>query len=154
MTDATYDKLPILTFTLGDESYALKIEGVVEVAAMVDYSPVTDANPALLGLINRHGQVMPLIDLRVVFQCHVPPIDSNVLFIVAQHDGVLVGLVVDAVNQVEYMEQGDSTVAPGGGRWIEEVASYGDKLIQIVSLTAIIENLLPETIAKQEVEDR
>lgn len=154
MTEKAFDQIPILTFTLGDKRYALKIDYVVEVAAMVEYATVADANPALVGLVNRHGRVMPLIDLRVVFQYHVPPIDPNVLFIVSQYEETLVGLVVDTVNQVEYIQEGDLHVAPGGGRWIEHVASYSDELIQLISLPAIITNLLPETITTQEIEDR
>lgn len=154
MTDKVFDQVPILTFMLGDKRYALQIDYVVEVAAIVEYTTVSDASPALLGIINRHGQVMPLIDLRVVFDCDVTPIDTDVLFIVSNVDKTLVGLVVDAVNQVEYIEEGDLRVAPGGGRWIEQVASYQDELIQLISLPAIIEHLLPETITKQEIEDR
>jgi len=153
MSDKVFDQVPILTFTLGGERYALQIDYVVEVAAIVEYSTVADAEPALLGIINRHGQVMPLIDLRIVFQCEVSPINTNVLFIVSQYEQTLVGLVVDAVNQVEYIEQGDLRVAPGGGRWIEQVASYKDDLIQLISLPAIIEHLLPETITRQKIED-
>ena len=152
MTDVAYDRIPILTLTLGGEQYALKIDYVVEVAAMVEYSTVADADPSLLGLINRHGQVMPLIDLRVVFQCDAPPIDPNVLFVVSQFEDKLVGLVVDTVNQVEYVKQGDLKSAPGGGRWIEQVVSYKDDLIQLISLPAIVKKLLAETNTTQEVE--
>lgn len=151
MTDLAFDQLPILTFELGGERYALKIDYVVEVAAMVEYSTIAGANSAILGLINRHGEVMPLIDLRVVFECQVSPIDPNVLFIVSQYEDTLVGLVVDTVNQVEYIEQSDLKATPGGGHWIEHVASYGEDSIQLVSLPAIIQHLLPET---QEVENR
>ena len=146
MNDEVLDQIPILTFMLGDKRYALLIDYVVEVAAMVQYSTVSDSIPALLGLINRHGQVMPLIDLRIVFGFETPPLDTNVLFIVAQHNTILVGLVVDAVNQVEYIHQSDLRVAPGGGRWVEQVASYQDDLLQIISLPAVITHLLPETL--------
>jgi len=140
------DQIPILTFLLDDKRYALVIDYVVEVAAMVQYSPVADAIPALLGIVNRHGQAMPLLDLRIVFGLTSPPIDTNVLFVVAQHNDILVGLVVDAVNQVEYIHQSDLQVAPGGGRWVEQVASYQNDLLQIISLPALITHLLPETL--------
>ena len=150
MTDNTLDQIPILTFMLSDKQYALPITYVVEVAAMVEYSHIPDSEPALLGIMNRHGQVVPLIDLRRVFGLATPPIDTNVLFIVAQYEDVLVGLVVDAVNQVEYIHKGDLRVAPGGGRWVEQVAGYHDDLLQIISLSAVITHLLPETLTAQQ----
>lgn len=154
MTDAGLDQIPILTFMLGSEHYALRIDYVVEVAAMVEHSSIADASPALLGIINRHGQVMPLIDLRIVFELPTPPIDTNVLFIVTSYEDTLVGLVVDNVNQVEYIDASELKVAPGGGRWIDNVTNYQDKLIQLISLPTIISELLPETITKQqEIED-
>ena len=155
MSETTIDQIPVLTFMIGDKQYALRIDYVVEVAAMVQYSHVADSTPFLLGMVNRHGQVMPLIDLRVVFDLDSPVIDTNILFIVAQHDNILVGLVVDAVNQVEYIHQSDLRVAPGGGRWINQVASYHDDLLQIVNLPAVVTHLLPETLTAQpEIEDK
>jgi len=155
MSEKVIDQIPVLTFMVGDKQFALFIEYVVEVAAMVQYSHVADSTPFLLGMVNRHGQVMPLIDLRIVFDLDSPVIDTNILFIVAQHDNILVGLVVDAVNQVEYIHQGDLRVAPGGGRWIDQVASYHDDLLQIVNLPAVVTHLLPETLTAQpEIEDK
>jgi purine-binding chemotaxis protein CheW len=155
MSEKVIDQIPVLTFLIGDKQYALFIDYVVEVAAMVQYSHVADSTPYLLGMVNRHGQVMPLIDLRTVFELDTPIIDTNILFIVARQDDILVGLVVDAVNQVEYIYESDLRVAPGGGRWIEQVASYHDDLLQIVNLPAVVTHLLPETLtAQQEIEDK
>lgn len=149
MSDIIHSQIPILTFVLEDKKYALRIDHVVEVAAMMHYSPVADSISALIGLVNRHGDVMPLIDLRVVFGLNAPPIDTHVLFIVAQFEGVLVGLVVDTVNQVEYIQQGDLRDVPGGGRWVQQVAGYQDDLIQIISISAIITHLLPESLTTE-----
>ncbi len=155
MSETAVDQIPVLTFMIGDKQFALLIDYVVEVAAMVQYSHVADTTPYLLGMVNRHGQVMPLIDLRIIFDLESPVIDTNILFIVAQHDNILVGLVVDAVNQVEYIHQSDLRVAPGGGRWIDRVASYHDDLLQIVNLPAVVTHLLPETLTAQpEIEDK
>lgn len=149
MNEPVIEQVPILTFILGEKRYAIRIEHVVEVAAMMQYSPIADSIPALLGIINRHGDVVPLIDLRIVFGLTPPPIDTNVLFVVAQFNEILVGLVVDTVYQVEYIHKGDLRAAPGGGRWIEQVAGYQDELLQIVDLSAIVTHLLPETLSTQ-----
>ena len=149
MSDKATNQIPILTFILADKRYALRVDHVVEVAAMMQYSPIADSIPSLLGIINRHGEVVPLIDLRIVFDYVAPPIDTSVLFIIAQYNETLVGLVVDAVYQVEYIHEGDLRVAPGGGRWVEQVVGYHDELLQIIDLSAIVTHLLPETLSSE-----
>jgi purine-binding chemotaxis protein CheW len=67
------DRQPVLTFTLGDGIYALPIEEVIEVAAMVELIPLADAPPEILGMVNRHGEIMPVLDLRQVFKQPAPP---------------------------------------------------------------------------------
>lgn len=154
MSQTALDRIPILTFELGDALYGLFIDYVVEVAAMVHYAPIADARPELLGLVNRHGQVLPLIDLRLVFGLSAPPIDAHVLFIVAMYEGNLVGLVVDVVNQVQYIHSSTLKVAPGGSRWVEQVASYGGKLLQVINLSTLMTHLLPESMTTlNQIED-
>lgn len=145
MNETSSYRIPVLTFRLGEQDYGLRIEHVVEVAAMVAYSPVADTNPALLGLVNRHGTVLPLLDLRKVFEVPATAIDTNVLFIVATYQDALVGVVVDMVNQVEYIVAKSLRVAPGGGRWVDRVASHGDHLLQIIAIDALMKHYLPDS---------
>src|SRR5688572_8043469 len=93
---------PFLTFNLGPQRYALPIEQVVEVAAMIEVVSMPDSSPEFLGVVNRHGDVLPMLDLRPLFQQKVTPLTPLTLFIVATYGGQQVGLVVDDVNQVEY----------------------------------------------------
>ena len=97
-------RLPLLTFRLGRARYALLIEDVVEVAAMVDMLSLPTEQPEVLGYINRRGSVLPLLDLRTVFKQPSAPITSATVFIVAAGGDKQVGLVVDAVEQVEYVD--------------------------------------------------
>lgn len=102
MSDTSAQHLPVLSFRLGEQRYALMIEDVVEVAAMVALAPVPDAPPHLLGVANRHGEVLPMLDLRLMFGLVPQPIEAATLFIVVQYEGQITGLVVDEINQVEY----------------------------------------------------
>ena len=50
-------RLPLLTFRLGEARYALLIEDVVEVAAMVDMLSLPTERAEILGYINRRGNI-------------------------------------------------------------------------------------------------
>lgn len=128
----------LLTFSLGTQLYALMIEDVVEVAPMVEMILVVDASPAFLGLVNRRGAVLPMLDLRVIFQQETTPINALTLFIVAVCRERMLGLVVDTVHQVEYVTMQYPTQAEAPGTYLQGVIPDGDRLIQIVSPAALL----------------
>lgn len=135
--------LPFLTFRLGEQSYALPIEQVVEVAAMVEVTTIAGAPPALLGAANRHGSVLPLVDLRQVFNQPVNPVDDSTLFIVVVLGERQAGLVVDEVYQVAYFNPQQVAASPLSETYISSVLTYREHLIQIVALPALLASFLP-----------
>jgi len=144
--DALENQIPILTFSIGDKHYALPIDVVVEVAAMVETIPVPESEPELLGVVNRHGSVLPLLDLRQLFHVPLQPIDVSTLFIVARYGEQLVGLVVDAVFQVEYIENKQIEATPAYGAYVKQIVSQGPRLIQLLALAPIVSRFLPDTL--------
>jgi purine-binding chemotaxis protein CheW len=134
--------LPLLTFRLGDQQYGLAIAEVIEVAAMVDYLRVTGQSPEILGIINRRGMPLPLLDLRLVFGQGGEEIDASTLFIVAAPAHQLsqqVALVVDEVHQVEYVD-GVMTPppSPSGAQFIQGIVNHKSQLIQLVAVAALV----------------
>lgn len=134
------ESLAYLTFNLDEQRYALPIEQVVEVAVMVALDTMPDTPPAVLGVANRHGAVLPMLDLRLVFGKPAPPLTSSTLFIVAAYNDQIVGLVVDEVNQVEYLQPHDSQRRVGSQRYVEQIISQRDMLIQVVALAAVVDD--------------
>lgn len=139
--------LPFLTFRLGDQTYALPIEQVVEVAAMVEVATVAGAPAALLGVVNRHGGVLPLLDLRLVFQQPAAPVDDSTLFVVAALDTRLVGLVVDEVYQVAYFDAEQLAATPLSEKYVDSILTHREQLIQVVALPALLASFLPDGAA-------
>jgi purine-binding chemotaxis protein CheW len=131
-------RLPILTFSLGDHLYALLIEDVVEVNAMVEITPLPDAPPEVLGIVNRHGKMLPLLDLRLVFKQPAPPVTSGTLFIVAAGGSQHIGLVVDEVHQVEYVDALRLGDAPTTARYLHGIIGHEASLIPILALPALL----------------
>jgi chemotaxis signal transduction protein len=136
---------PFLTFSLGGQRYALPIDQVVEVAAMVEVVRMPDSPPEFLGVVNRHGGVLPMLDLRVLFQQKVTPLTPQTLFIVAAYGSQQVGLVVDDVNQVEYFGPERQAGLKMAETFIQGVIPHRDYLVQIITLPALIARALPDT---------
>jgi purine-binding chemotaxis protein CheW len=83
---------------VGDETYAIAIENVLEVAELGDLTPVPGAGPIVLGVSNFHGQVLPVFDFAHVLGASRDGSPSRLL--VAERDGRLAGLAVDGVTDV------------------------------------------------------
>lgn len=55
-------------FRLENHFYAVPLEEVESVLPMVAMEPIPEAGPWTLGLINVHGTIMPVIDIRQLFE--------------------------------------------------------------------------------------
>lgn len=54
-----------LTFTLGDEKFAIPVEWVQEVVEVEQVTKVPYAPDYMLGIINLRGRILPLLDTRL-----------------------------------------------------------------------------------------
>lgn len=143
-------RLPILMFSLGQKLYGLLIEDVVEVAAMVELMPLPDAPPELLGIANRHGRMLPVLDLRRVFKQTAGPVTSAHLFVVAQGGNQQIGLLVDEVHQVEYIDALQLGDSPAAGRFIHGMIGFRSQLVPIIALPPLLGAFLSaQAIGKQ-----
>ena len=131
-------RLPLLTFRLGEARYALLIEDVVEVAAMVDRLSLPTERTELLGYINRRGNILPLVDLRIVFNQPRTPITSASVFIVVAGGGKHFGLVVDAVEQVEYVDALQMSDTLASNPYLHGIVSHQNDMISIIALPALM----------------
>lgn len=132
------EPIPLLTFSLAEQTYALFIDQVVEVAAMVEMTRLPGGKPALLGVVNRHGAPLPLLDLHLIMEQGRAVIDDTTTFVVVRCRGELFGLVVGEVHQVQYF-QAEQIRKPGGsGYHIHGIISEKGKIIQIIDAGAIL----------------
>jgi purine-binding chemotaxis protein CheW len=137
------DALPILTFQVGDQTYALRISDVLEVAAMVELLPMPQSTPEMLGLVNRHGEIIPLLDMRVIMGMERQAVNVDTFFIVVEHGSLHVGLVVDKIDQVKYFPDEQFQSIPGNPlvRWIVNDSGV---IVQVLEVDPIIGRVLPQ----------
>lgn len=93
-----------LTFTLGNEYFALDVEHVEKI---LEYQPVTEVPKApeyMLGVFNLRGEVIPLVDTRIKFGMTKTEINTStcvlVITIHSEGEAIKLGALVDTVNEV------------------------------------------------------
>ena len=84
---------------LGSEMYALPVDTVLEVADLRDVAPVPGAPSAVLGVCNLRGNVLPVVDVRLLLGvAGAEAVPARL--VVTEQEGRRVGFAVDAVTDV------------------------------------------------------
>jgi purine-binding chemotaxis protein CheW len=90
----------LVTIRLDRQRYALPVDSIVQIVAMVTITPLPHTLGSVLGVINVRGAAAPVIDLR----CHMGMGDSRLRLytpiVLTQINRRMVGLVVDEVLDV------------------------------------------------------
>lgn len=90
----------IVAFRVADQRYGLPADNVAQIIEMVAITPLPGAPEIVAGVIDLHGRVIPLLDMRTRLLHPPQPYTLRTPIIVTHLDDRLVGLVVDAVTGV------------------------------------------------------
>jgi purine-binding chemotaxis protein CheW len=116
-----------LTFRLGREEYGVEILKVREIVGLMDITAVPRTSAHVKGVVNLRGKIIPVVDLRR--KLGLPEAAANrencIIIVIVQSGQVdaLVGLLVDAVNEVLWIgeDEVDSLPDLGDSREIDFV---------------------------------
>jgi purine-binding chemotaxis protein CheW len=126
-----------LVFTLDDQSYALHLPSVDRIARMAQITPLPNAPRVVLGLVNIHGRIVPVIDFRQRFNLPKREIVLDDRLIFAHARLRRLALVADAVTEViECPEQSlalTDHILPGV-KYLEGILKFKDGLVLIHDL--------------------
>ena len=133
----------IVGFRVGKENFGVPIGIVHEIVRMMDITVVPDSPTHIEGVINLRGKIIPVVDLRKRFAEEIHPSRRNRIM-VAELDGHLVGLVVDAANEVlkinpELIEPPPNIFEQGEVNYVTGVGKLGDKLVILIDLAKIMQ---------------
>lgn len=108
-----------LTFSLRGQPYGVPIEPVREIIGLGEITPVPLMPGWLRGVMNLRGSVVPVIDLGLRLGLEATPDTERTCILmveVAAEDGShLVGVVVDAVQEVLRFDETDIAPPPSFG---------------------------------------
>lgn len=99
-----------LSFRIGAEEYALGILDVQEIRSYEAPTRMAGASPCVKGVVNLRGEIVPIVDLRLVLGESEPRYDGFTVVIVLNVHQRVIGVVVDSVSDV--VELGASQIRP------------------------------------------
>ena len=89
-----------LTFRLDKEEYGLDILKVQEIRGYESPTRIANAPAFIKGVVNLRGTIVPIVDMRLKFNCSKAQYDSFTVVIILNLRSRVVGIVVDSVSDV------------------------------------------------------
>ncbi|MEF9417605.1 hypothetical protein Xkhy_14585 [Xanthomonas axonopodis pv. khayae] len=138
-----------LTFLLGREMFGLGILGIKEI---IEYRVPTDVPmmpPALRGVINLRGAVVPVVDLQQRFGRNASAITKRSCIVIVEiaHGELhqVLGLLVDAVSEVLEIAPSDIVDTPSFGAgiardFIHAMGKIGERFVILLDADAVLGN--------------
>mgnify|MGYP000884147573 CR=1 FL=1 len=138
--DAAQD---FLTFSLGDEHYAIDILTVKEIRGYETVTRIANAPPFIKGVINLRGDIVPIVDLRIKFNVGQATYDEFTIVIVLHIGNRIVGIVVDGVSDVVSLSKEQLRPPPDFGvafnsRYLLGLATVNEQMIILVDINELI----------------
>lgn len=136
-----------VSFTLGEETYAINAARVNEVLRYTEITPVPGAPSFILGIINLRGNVVTVINGRGVFGLSNQAVSEQSRIIVVEIEDFALGIVVDRVSAIvdlnaQEIETPPATGDETGARFIQGVYNEDEELLILVDFSRVTE-LLP-----------
>ena len=127
----------LVHFNLDDQKYALFLSAVVRIIRVVEITGLPKAPEIVLGVINMHGLIIPVFDIRKRFRLPQREMQLDDQLIIASTSKRTVALLVDSVNDV--IEIPEEKIIAGekilpGLEYVEGVVKTEDGMILIHDL--------------------
>jgi purine-binding chemotaxis protein CheW len=145
----------LVSFNLDDQKYALFLSAVIRIIRVVEITSLPKAPDIVLGVINMHGQIVPVLDIRKRFRLPQREIQLDNQLIIAQTSKRTVALLVDFVSDV--VEISEEKIIAGehilpGMEYVEGVVKTEDGMILIHDLEQFL-SLQEEKALHEAMED-
>ena len=140
------EALQYLTFTLGQEEYAIDILKVQEIRGYDPVTRIANTSGFIKGVINLRGVIVPIVDLRIKFGVGEATYHEFTVVIILNIERRVVGIVVDGVSDVVTLPADEIRPVPEMGaaldtRYLVGLAPLGERMI----IVADIEKLMTST---------
>lgn len=131
--------LQLVSFEVGKECFAVPITKIQEIIRITNIVTIPKSPEFVEGVINLRGKVIPVVDLKKRFVLPEKEHDSRTRIVVAEIEGLTIGLIVDAVAEVmraeaSSFEKTPSLVAGVEQRFIEGIVKDGEQMFIVLDL--------------------
>lgn len=132
-----------LTFRLDKEEYGIDILKVQEIRGYEKPTRIAHAPDFIKGVINLRGTIVPIVDLRLKFNCASAEYNAFTVVIILNLRSRVVGVVVDSVSDVMELAPENVRAAPEIDSAIDSSAvlglgSVGERMLILLDIEKLM----------------
>lgn len=132
-----------VSFTVGDEEYAVDIMQVREIKGWTEVTVLPNQPPYMRGVLNLRGLIVPIVDLRCRFgEKRTEASASHVVVIVSLGDRII-GVLVDKVSDILTVNANDIRDVPDMDDnktqdFLEGIVTAHERMVAILAIERLI----------------
>jgi len=132
-----------LTFRLDQEEYGIDILKVQEIRGYEPPTRIANAPSFIKGVVNLRGTIVPIVDMRLKFNCAQAKYDAFTVVIILNLHQRIVGIVVDSVSDVMGLIPEQLRTAPDIESIIDAdsiigLGSLGDRMLILLDIEKLM----------------
>lgn len=133
----------VLSFRLAKEEYAISILKVQEIRGYEAPTMLPGAPACIKGITNLRGSIVPIVDMRILFNLGEPSYDQFTVVIVLNIRNHVIGMVVDSVSDVVTLLDGQVRPAPdmgsaADGDYITGLGTVGERMLIMLDIDRLM----------------
>ena len=137
------DKIQLVSFIIGIEEFGIDILHVQEIIKLIHITRVPNAEDYISGVINLRGKVIPVMNMRKRMDMEEKEYDSDMRIIVVEVNKIVLGFIVDSVNEVIRIDRSTLEETPKSYNsrvfeFVNNIAKLNDRLIILIDLEKLI----------------
>jgi purine-binding chemotaxis protein CheW len=133
-----------LLFLIGSEEFgvdALKVQELIRYTSPVK---VPNAPPSVRGVINFRGEVIPVLDMRKIFQLEQGDYNEFTVIVVVETNSKTFGLIVDRVLDIISLSEDNIQPTPEFSskektKYLRAMGKIGSRLILMLDLDKVVD---------------
>ena len=134
-----------LTFRLDQEEYGIDILKVQEIRWYEQPTRIANAPAFIKGVVNLRGTIVPIVDMRLKFNCAQADYNSFTVVIILNLRDRVVGIVVDSVSDVMELSAENIRSAPDVESAIDNgcilgLGSVGERMLILLDIEKLMSN--------------
>ena len=132
-----------LTFRLDQEEYGIDILKVQEIRGYEQPTRIANAPAFIKGVVNLRGTIVPIVDMRLKFNCAQADYNSFTVVIILNLRDRVVGIVVDSVSDVMELSAENIRSAPDVESAIDNgcilgLGSVGERMLILLDIEKLM----------------
>lgn len=132
-----------LTFRLDQEEYGIDILKVQEIRSYEPPTRIANAPNFIKGVVNLRGTIVPIVDMRLKFNCAKAEYDAFTVVIILSLRNRIVGIVVDSVSDVMELPAESLKAAPDVDSMIDSgsvlgLGSLADRMLILLDIEKLM----------------